>query len=177
MKRLFAFIVVLAAAAAASSSAPADAFAQSRRVRRAEPPKDERAQQPEPQDGAKDKAKDDSTVEAKGEARAEKRAEKRDDDEPLTGKEVAVRAVIKSKPDPVYPRGARRYGVRGAVKLRIVLGADGRVRDEMDVLESLPYGVTEEAIKAARRIEFEPARKGGRPVSQYVTVIYHFNLY
>jgi hypothetical protein len=32
-------------------------------------------------------------------------------------------------------------------------------------------------MKAARRIEFEPARKDGRPVSQYVTVIYTFRLH
>ncbi|MDQ1611508.1 MAG: periplasmic protein TonB [Pyrinomonadaceae bacterium] len=163
MKRIFTLVVILVAAAAGASTA--DAFAQSRRVvRRADPPKDEK------KDDSKDAAKDGATDKA--------RDEKRGDDAPLTGKEVAVRAVIKSKPNPGYPRGAREYGVRGAVKLRIVLGADGRVRDEMEVLEGLPYGVTEEAIKAARRIEFEPARKeDGRPVSQYVIVIYHFNLY
>jgi protein TonB len=173
MKRIFTLVVILVAAAAGASTA--DAFAQSRRVvRRADPPKDERAEKSEPQDEKKDDSKDG----AKDGATDKARDEKRGDDEPLTGKEVAVRAVIKSKPNPGYPRGAREYGVRGAVKLRIVLGADGRVRDEMEVLEGLPYGVTEEAIKAARRIEFEPARKeDGRPVSQYVIVIYHFNLY
>jgi len=88
-----------------------------------------------------------------------------------------VRAVIKSKPNPGYPREARPHRVQGQVKLRIILGSDGKIHDEIDVLEGLPYGVTEEAIKAARRIEFEPARKDGRHVSQYVTVIYNFNLY
>ncbi|MDQ1559954.1 MAG: periplasmic protein TonB [Pyrinomonadaceae bacterium] len=172
MKRIFTLIVILVAAAGAPT---ADAFAQSRRVvRRADPPKDERAEKSEQQDEKKDDSKDGAKDESKDKARDEKKG---DGDEPLTGKEVAVRAVIKSKPNPGYPRGARDYGVRGVVKLRIILGADGRVRDEMEVLEGLPYGVTEEAIKAARRIEFEPARKDGRPVSQYVIVIYHFNLY
>ena len=152
MKRVCRLIVILAFACACASP---HSSAQSRRVRpRAEPPQKERDEKSEPKDGAQD-----------------------DDGKPLTGKEVAVRAVIRSKPDPAYPREARRYRVEGEVKLRIILGAEGRVREEMDVLEGLPHGVTEEAIKAARRIEFDPARKNGRPVSQYVTVIYHFRLH
>lgn len=159
MKRFFVFIVICAFAPVSA----ADALAQSRRVRRAEPPKDERAEKSETKDEAKDKSQD--------EAQAD------DSNKPLSGKEVTQRAVIRSRPNPVYPRGARGTGVQGEVKLRIILGADGRVREEMEALEGLPHGLTEEAMKAARRIEFEPARKDGRPVSQYVTVIYKFTLY
>jgi TonB family protein len=167
MRRFFIFIVVCAFA----SVSAADAHAQSRRVRRADPPKDERAEKSE----TKDEAKGDVKGEAKD--KPQDGAQAADDEKPLTGKEVAVRAVIKSKPEPGYPREARRCGAQGVVKLRIILGADGRVRDEMEVLEGLPCGVTDEAIKAARRIEFEPARKDGRPVSQYVIVIYNFRLH
>ncbi len=138
------------------------AFAQSRH---AGPPKKKRAEPP------KEEAKDDA-----GEKPQEDEAQA-NDDKPVPGEEVIVRAVIRSKPNPDYPRGARRYGVQGVVKLRIILGSDGRVRDKMEVLEGLPYGITEEAMKAALRIEFEPARRDGRPVSQYVTVIYHFRLH
>lgn len=159
MRRLFVFTFIILASA--SAGAP-DALAQSRRVRRAEPPQKERTEKSETDAAKKDEGGD--------EARAE-------DDRPLAMKEVTVRAVIKSKPNPVYPREARAYGVEGQVKLRLILGADGKVRDEMDVLEGLPHGLTEEAIRAARRIEFEPARKDGRPVSQYVTVIYTFRLH
>jgi TonB family protein len=155
MRRFFLLIICVFAFAGA-----ADTFAQARRVRRPDPPKDE----------AKDKAPEEAQDKPQDGAQA-------GDDKPLGGKEVTRRAVIKSKPNPDYPREARSYGVRGAVKLRLTLGSDGRVRDEIDVLEGLPHGVTEEAIKAARRIVFEPAQKDGRPVSQYVTVIYHFNLY
>jgi len=160
MKRVFGLILILLAFASAGASG---VFAQSRRAGQ---PQRERAQQPEQRDEARDESKD----KAGGEAKA-------GEGKPLTGSEVTARAVIKSKPDPVYPREARRYQVQGVVKLRIVLDADGNVREQMDVLEGLPYGVTEEAIKAARQIEFEPARKDGRPVSQYVTVIYHFRLH
>ncbi|HYG12405.1 MAG TPA: energy transducer TonB [Pyrinomonadaceae bacterium] len=167
MKRVFGLIIILGFASAGATGA----IAQSRRVRRAEePPKEARAEKSEPNNKGEDEAKDEAKDRSPEGARAS-------DDEPLTGNEGVVRAVIRSKPDPVYPREARRYKVQGEVKLRIILGADGKVRDRMDVLESLPHGVTEEAIKAARRIEFEPARKDGRPVSQYVTVIYHIRLH
>ena len=166
MTRIFGIIVILAFGSACAS----DAFAQSRRVWSAEPPKEERAGESEKKDEAKDEAQDASKDRPQDEAQA-------DDGKPLTMKEVTSRAVIKAKPNPIYPHKARSRGVQGAVKLRIILGADGRVREKMEVLEGLPHGLTEEAMKAARRIEFEPARKDGRPVSQYVTVMYHFNLY
>jgi TonB family protein len=44
-------------------------------------------------------------------------------------------------------------------------------------LSSLPYGLTEKAIAAARRIQFTPATKDGRAVSQYIQVEYNFNIY
>ena len=164
MRRVFLLIICAFAFAGAG-----EALAQSRRVRRAEPPppppQEERAEKSETKDEAKDKPQDDV-------------AQPDDDKKPRAGREVAVRAVIKSKPNPGYPPDARSNGVRGVVKLRIILGADGRVGDKIDVLEGLPHGVTEEAIKAARKIKFAPARlEDGRPVSQYVIVFYHFNLY
>lgn len=173
MKRTCVLVFVLLFAVA-HACAP-DSAAQSRRVR----PKEERAEKSAPpeNDGAKQDSQDKTQDEAQDNTGDGAQGGKADDAQPSKGDEVVVRARIKAKPDPVYPRGARRYGVEGTVKLRIILGADGKVREEMDVLEALPHGLTEAAIEAARRIEFEPARKGGRPVSQYVTVIYHFRIH
>ena len=165
MKRVFGLIVIFAVVSIGASVA----LAQSGRARRAEPAKEKRAEE---KTGQKDTAKGESKDKAQDEAQ-----ETSGRDKVLTRKEVTVRAIINAKPLPGYPRGARPYGVEGQVKLRIILGADGKVRDEIEVLEGLPHGVTEEAIKAVRRIEFEPARKDGRPVSQYVMVIYNFNLH
>lgn len=167
MKRVF--VIIICAFVFASAS---DALAQSRRVRRAEPPKDERTEKSETKDETNKEAKDKAKDKPQDEAQTD------DDGKPLTRDKVAVRAVIKSRPNPSYPRAARDHEVVGTVKLRIILGSDGRVGDKIDVLEGLPHGVTEEAIKAARRIKFEPARReDGSPASQYVIVLYHFNIY
>ena len=164
MKRVLCLTVVFTVASVGAASA----LAQSGRARRAEPAQEERAgEKSEQQDAAKNQAENATQDEAQETSQRE---------EVLTAKEVSVRAVVKSKPLPGYPPGARFYGVQGRVKLRIVLGADGKVRG-IGVLEGLPHGVTEEAIKAARRIKFEPAQKDGRPVSQYVTLVYNFNIY
>jgi len=41
----------------------------------------------------------------------------------------------------------------------------------------LKDGMTEAAIEAARNIRFFPAEKDGKPVSQWMTLEYNFNLY
>jgi len=55
--------------------------------------------------------------------------------------------------------------------LRVVLKASGEVGD-IKVVRDLPDGLTEECIRVAREIKFEPAMKGGNPVSQYLKVQY-----
>jgi TonB family protein len=87
--------------------------------------------------------------------------------------EVSERAVILSKPEPGYTGDAASNYTTGIVRLRAVLAADGRVRN-IAVLRSLPDGLTELCVRAARRIRFKPAVKDGHPVSQYVTLEYNF---
>jgi TonB family protein len=90
--------------------------------------------------------------------------------------DVTRKVFISHKPQPLYTAEARRNNVTGTVRLRMVLAADGTVRDIIP-LTTLPDGLTEQAIAAARKIEFTPASKDGRAVSQYVTVEYNFNIY
>jgi TonB family protein len=85
------------------------------------------------------------------------------------------RAQILAKPAPGYTEEARRAGVSGVVRLRVVLGADGQVRHVL-VLRRLSHGLTEKAVEAARRLRFNPATLNGQPVSQYVVLEYGFNL-
>lgn len=90
--------------------------------------------------------------------------------------EVSQRAVITSKPDPGFTEEARKNNVMGVVRLRAVLSANGAVT-RISVISGLPAGLTERAITAAQRIKFQPARKDGRSVSQWITLEYNFNIY
>lgn len=92
------------------------------------------------------------------------------------GSEVTVRATVLSKPEPGFTEEARRNNVAGTIRLRAVFAADGRVRN-IAVVRSLPDGLTERAIRAARAIKFKPASMNGHAVSQYVTLEYNFYIY
>ncbi|HEX8773815.1 MAG TPA: energy transducer TonB [Pyrinomonadaceae bacterium] len=91
-------------------------------------------------------------------------------------RDAIQRARIVSKPVAEYTELARKNNVSGTVVLKMVLAADGTVKNIRAVV-GLPYGLTERAINAARRIKFVPAMKDGLPVSQYAVLEYNFNLY
>jgi TonB family protein len=82
---------------------------------------------------------------------------------------------ILSKPRPSYTEQARRLRVEGEVVLEVVFFADGRV-SVLRVLEGLGHGLDEAAIAAARKIEFSPARREGRPVDHEATLRIVFKL-
>jgi TonB family protein len=90
-------------------------------------------------------------------------------------KEVDTKAVITARPEPGYTREARRFGVQGVVILKVLLLADGKL-DRVRVVRRLPFGLTENAIRAACQINFKPAIKAGKEVSQWVTIEYGFRL-
>lgn len=94
----------------------------------------------------------------------------------FTGREVEQRARLLSKPEPQYTEEARRNQVTGTVTLRVVFSSTGEVV-QIRALRTLPFGLTERAIAAARQIKFAPALKGGRPVSVHMQLEYNFNLY
>jgi TonB family protein len=91
-------------------------------------------------------------------------------------REVNVKARILSRPEPQYTEEARKNQVSGTVVLRAVFSSSGQVTN-IRAVSSLPYGLTERAIAAARQIRFTPAMKDGRAVSQYIQIEYNFNLY
>jgi TonB family protein len=94
----------------------------------------------------------------------------------FSGKQVTTKARVLKKPEPAYTEEARRTQVTGTVVLRAVFTADGTVKHFL-VLQGLPYGLTEAAISAARKIKFTPARVDGRSVSMFIQLEYNFNLY
>ncbi|MEO6392711.1 MAG: energy transducer TonB [Pyrinomonadaceae bacterium] len=91
-------------------------------------------------------------------------------------KEVNQKARILSKPSPEYTEQARVNQTVGTVRLQAVFSSSGQVTG-IRPLNQLPYGLTDKAIAACRRIQFSPAMKDGRAVSQYVTIEYNFNIY
>ena len=89
---------------------------------------------------------------------------------------VDQRARVLAKPEPQYTEEARRHQVTGTVVLHAVFSKGGNVIN-IRAVHSLPFGLTEKAIAAARQIRFLPATKGSRPVSVYMQLEYNFNLY
>ena len=94
----------------------------------------------------------------------------------ITGKEATTKARLISKPEPIYTRKARSKQITGTVVLKCIFAADGRVTN-IRIIEGLPYGLTEQAIEAARKIRFIPATKDGKNVSMWMQLEYNFNLY
>jgi TonB family protein len=94
----------------------------------------------------------------------------------FSGKDVTQKARVLSKPEPVYTEAARKAGVIGRVVLRVVFASGGEVAN-IHVTSPLGYGLTTQAVKAARLIKFDPAMKDGQPVSMWMQLEYNFNLY
>jgi protein TonB len=80
-----------------------------------------------------------------------------------------------NSPMASYTERARKNGVMGTVILRALVGADGEVK-AVRVVRGLPDFLTEEAIKAALQIKFNPAIKNGQPVSFWQAVTIDFDL-
>jgi tetratricopeptide (TPR) repeat protein len=89
--------------------------------------------------------------------------------------QVDVKPQFLSRPEPPYTEEARRHKVSGTVILRALFLANGRV--VAYPIKTLPSGLTEQSMRAARLIKFVPAMKDGRPVSVRAEVEYHFNVY
>jgi TonB family protein len=94
----------------------------------------------------------------------------------FSGKEVNSKARVLEKPEATYTAIARRNQIAGTVVLRAVFSSAGTVTN-IRVVSSLPDGLTEQAIEAAKKIRFVPATKDGHPVSMYMELRYNFNLY
>lgn len=81
--------------------------------------------------------------------------------------------VVRFKPYARYTEEAMRHGVTGTVRLRVLFGADGSVVDVMP-LSTLPYGLTAEAMSAAKGIQFTPATMYGEPYSEWKDIDFGF---
>jgi TonB family protein len=91
-------------------------------------------------------------------------------------KEVDQKALVVFKPKPQYTLEARLRKETGVVVLKGILSSTGKV-EVLEVVKRLNYGLTEEAISAAKNFVFLPAKKDGRSVSVRMTLEFRFNLY
>ncbi len=89
---------------------------------------------------------------------------------------VTQKLKIISKPKPGYTDAARQNQVTGTVRLRVMFTASGQI-GSISPVSGLPYGLTEQAIAAARGIKFEPAKRNGVPVPSQSIVEYSFSIY
>jgi TonB family protein len=83
---------------------------------------------------------------------------------------------IISKPKAPYTDQARQNNVQGSVTLKITFLANGQVGG-VTAVTRLPYGLTENAIAAAKQIRVEPKKVNGVPVTTTMTFQYGFNIY
>jgi TonB family protein len=87
---------------------------------------------------------------------------------------VTMPTVI-SETRPSYTREAVRAKIEGWVVLSAVVESNGSVGD-VKVIRSLSPDLDAEAIRAAKRWQFEPGRKDGKPVPVVVTIELAFTL-
>lgn len=89
---------------------------------------------------------------------------------------VTVGIKILSKPQARYTDAGRQNNVQGTVTLKVTFTASGTI-GSISTVSGLPYGLTEQAIAAARQIKFEPPKRNGVPYTISKTVSYSFTIY
>lgn len=89
---------------------------------------------------------------------------------------IATPVKILSKEQAVYTDRARNAGISGTITLLVAFGEDAKISHIL-VLNSLGYGLDEQAVKAAKGIEFTPATENGKPVTTAKIVVYSFTIF
>ena len=84
-------------------------------------------------------------------------------------------AEILVKPRPAYTEEARRLRIEGEVLLEVLFEASGEAR-VLRTIRGLGHGLDENAIAAARAIQFRPAKRGDAAVDSTAVVHIVFQL-
>lgn len=95
---------------------------------------------------------------------------------PVLSKGPTTNVRIISQPKPPYTEEARKNQINGTVVLRVIFNKDGTIGG-ITTVRGLGFGLTEQAIAAARRITFEPAKRGGVPYTVTKPMQFTFTLY
>lgn len=86
-----------------------------------------------------------------------------DDNDLNAGYSIDKRPMPLNSPSLVHTDEARANRTEGTVRMRVLIGTDGNVK-QVNVMRGLADGLTEEAIKGAFQLRFTPAMKNGQPV-------------
>ena len=86
------------------------------------------------------------------------------------------KAVPTSIVEPDYPPQCRRLGIEGSVRVKVLVGTDGRPRDVVIDRSSGDARLDEAAVVAVRKWRFEPARRDGKAVQAPLVVPIRFEL-
>ena len=84
--------------------------------------------------------------------------------------------IFIKKPRAQYTDLARQNQVQGTVKLAVEFLADGKI-GFVFAFQTLPDGLTDRTVDAAKSIEFEPAKVGSHAVTTVKVQSYTFNIY
>jgi TonB family protein len=84
--------------------------------------------------------------------------------------------MIVSKVKARYTDAARTNGEQGQVTLRVTFLANGGIGD-IQTIKGLKYGLTEQAMAAARKMVFLPEKKDGLPRATSRPVTFSFSIY
>lgn len=82
---------------------------------------------------------------------------------------------VETRP-PVYPPRCLRMGIEGTVRVRVLVGEDGRVQEVTIGKSSGEAALDEAALEAVRHWRFEPAKSDGVPVRAWAVVPIEFKL-
>lgn len=88
---------------------------------------------------------------------------------------VDQQPILLNNPVPRYTEEARKNKIQGTVTARVLIGADGSVK-QVKIVRGLPDGLDEQAIQAAYQLRFRAAMKSGQPVAFWKNVLIEFNL-
>lgn len=90
------------------------------------------------------------------------------------GEAQSIKLVL--KPYARYTDAARQNNLQGTVRLRVTFLASGGI-GSITPVSALPYGLTEQAIAAAMKMVFIPAKRNNKAISLIKIVDYSFSIY
>lgn len=82
----------------------------------------------------------------------------------------------KSTFQPDYPSYEQRNEIEGTARVRVLVGADGRVKEVVELSSSSPGFFAETKRRALAKWRFKPATRGGTAEDSWVTMTVRFEL-